>query len=90
MKALGIVRNMDELGRIVIPMEVRRQNGWREGQPFEMFMDGDQLVVKAFRNSHKAVIAVEMIEHLRDKAKENGDRESLDMLDRVIELIKKE
>lgn len=53
MKALGIVRNMDQLGRLVIPKEVRRSHGWEPGQPMEMFLDGDRLVVQAYRNDEK-------------------------------------
>jgi len=90
MKALGIVRKMDELGRIVIPAEIRKRNGWKEGQPLEMFIDGDQLILEGYGIDHKAIVAAEMIDHLRDKAKQNGDRESLDMLDRVMDLVQKE
>lgn len=48
MKALGIVRDIDKLGRVVIPKEVRKTQGWDEGQPMEMFMDGDALVIKPY------------------------------------------
>ena len=39
MKALGIVRRLDELGRVVIPIEIRRSMGVSEGSPLEMFVD---------------------------------------------------
>lgn len=39
MKATGIVRRIDDLGRIVIPKEIRRTMGVREGDPLEMFID---------------------------------------------------
>lgn len=46
---LGIVRKIDDLGRIVIPKEVRRQQGWKTGQPLEMFATRDgALVAKAY------------------------------------------
>lgn len=48
MKALGIVRKIDDLGRIVIPKEVRKSQGWEDFQPMEMFMDGDKLVIQAY------------------------------------------
>lgn len=38
MKATGIVRRIDELGRVVIPKEVRRTMGIREGDPLEIYM----------------------------------------------------
>lgn len=39
MKATGIIRRMDDLGRVVIPKEIRRTMGVREGDPLEMFVD---------------------------------------------------
>ena len=39
MKASGIVRRLDDLGRIVIPIEIRRSMGVSEGSPLEMFID---------------------------------------------------
>ena len=39
MRATGIVRRLDDLGRIVIPKELRRNMGVREGTPLEMFVD---------------------------------------------------
>ena len=40
MKATGIVRRIDELGRVVIPKEIRRTLRIREGDPLELFCDG--------------------------------------------------
>lgn len=39
MKSIGIVRLVDDLGRIVIPMELRRVMGINEGDPLEIFVD---------------------------------------------------
>ena len=39
MKATGIVRRTDELGRVVIPKEIRRQVGIRDGEPLEIYLD---------------------------------------------------
>lgn len=39
MKATGIVRRIDDLGRVVIPKEIRRSLGIREGDPLEIFTD---------------------------------------------------
>lgn len=39
MKATGIIRRIDDLGRIVIPKEIRRTMRIREGDPFEIFLD---------------------------------------------------
>lgn len=39
MKATGIVRRIDDLGRVVVPKEIRRTLGIREGDPLEIFLD---------------------------------------------------
>jgi AbrB family transcriptional regulator (stage V sporulation protein T) len=45
MKATGIVRRIDDLGRVVIPKEIRRTMRIREGDPLEIFTDADGEVV---------------------------------------------
>ena len=45
MKATGIVRRIDDLGRVVIPKEIRRTMRIREGDPLEIFTNGDGGVV---------------------------------------------
>lgn len=45
MRATGIVRRIDELGRIVIPIEIRRTMNIREGDPLEIFVDRDGEVI---------------------------------------------
>ena len=46
MKATGIVRRIDDLGRVVIPKEIRRTMRIREGDPLEIFTNGDGVVFK--------------------------------------------
>jgi len=48
MKATGIVRRIDELGRIVIPKEIRKVLRIREGDPIEIFTDSDGIVLKKY------------------------------------------
>ena len=50
MKATGIVRRIDDLGRIVVPKEIRRTLRIREGDALEIFTDQDR-GRKNFRNS---------------------------------------
>lgn len=45
MKATGIVRRIDDLGRVVIPKEIRRTMRIREGDPLEIFVDRDGEVI---------------------------------------------
>lgn len=39
MRTTGIVRRTDELGRVVIPKEIRKQLGIRDGEPLEIYLD---------------------------------------------------
>ena len=45
MKATGIVRRIDDLGRVVIPKEIRRTMRIREGDPLEIYTDRDGEVI---------------------------------------------
>jgi AbrB family transcriptional regulator, stage V sporulation protein T len=45
MKATGIVRRIDDLGRVVIPKEIRRTMRIREGEPLEIFVDREGEVI---------------------------------------------
>ena len=44
MKATGIVRRIDDLGRVVIPKDIRRTIGIHEGEPLEIFIEGKDTV----------------------------------------------
>ena len=48
MKATGVVRRIDDLGRIVIPKEIRRNLRVRDGESLEIFVDGESIVLKKF------------------------------------------
>jgi len=48
MKATGIVRKVDELGRIVLPIELRRTLDISEKDSLEIYMDGSSIVLKKY------------------------------------------
>lgn len=48
MKATGIIRRIDDLGRVVIPKEVRRTLKIKEGDPLEIFLDRDCVCFKKY------------------------------------------
>ena len=45
MRATGIVRRLDDLGRLVIPEEIRRELGWKEGNPLELYFDRENKAI---------------------------------------------
>ncbi len=48
MKSLGVVRRIDELGRIVLPKEIRRNLGIRDGENLEIFVEDQTIVLKKY------------------------------------------
>lgn len=51
MKATGIVRKVDELGRIVLPIELRRTLGIAEKDSLEIYVSGETIVLKKYQSS---------------------------------------
>ena len=51
MRATGIVRKIDDLGRVVIPREIRKQFGIEEGDPFEIFVNKDEIILRRYEVS---------------------------------------
>lgn len=49
MKSTGIVRKVDELGRIVLPIELRRTLDISLKDSLEIFVDGDRIVLKKYQ-----------------------------------------
>ena len=49
MKPTGIVRKLDELGRVVIPIELRRTLGIGEKDPVEIYVDGERVILKKYQ-----------------------------------------
>lgn len=48
MKSTGIVRRVDELGRVVIPIELRRTLDIEEKDALEIFVDGESIILKKY------------------------------------------
>lgn len=50
MKSTGVVKKIDELGRVVLPKDIRKPMGIEAGDPIEFFIDGDRIVLKKFQS----------------------------------------
>ena len=48
MKSTGIVRNIDELGRVVVPKELRRKLGIANTDPVEIYVEEDKIILKKY------------------------------------------
>lgn len=51
MKSTGIVRKVDELGRVVIPIELRRTLDIAEKDSLEIYVDNDRIILKKYKPS---------------------------------------
>ena len=53
MKATGIIRRIDDLGRVVIPKEIRRNCNIREGDPLEIFLQDGTVVLRKYNPNYR-------------------------------------
>ncbi|MEC0259349.1 AbrB/MazE/SpoVT family DNA-binding domain-containing protein [Paenibacillus lautus] len=69
MKSIGIVRQVDELGRIVIPIELRRVMGMNEGDPVEFFIDdqANRLMFRKYQSGCLFCDSMESISYFRGR-----------------------
>ncbi|KGE20039.1 AbrB/MazE/SpoVT family DNA-binding domain-containing protein [Paenibacillus wynnii] len=67
MKSTGIVRRIDELGRVVLPKELRRTLGIAPLDPLEVFVDGDKIVLKKYTPGCTLCGSIEELKHLSGK-----------------------
>lgn len=68
MIATGIVRRIDDLGRVVIPKEIRNQMGIRENTPLEFFRSADGLILRKYSTMDEVGEAIKTLtEWVSDK-----------------------
>lgn len=60
MKSTGIVRKIDQLGRVVIPKELRRTLDLNESDPMEILVDGDKVVLRKYEANRACYITGEV------------------------------
>lgn len=77
MKATGIIRRVDDLGRIVLPKEIRRKVGITEGTPMEIFTDSDRIVLKKYNTSEELINLVSVLEEAVDNSVDDLEGEKV-------------
>lgn len=60
MKSTGVVRKVDGLGRIVIPIELRRNLKIDVEDPLEIFVDGDKIILQKYKSKMECAITGEI------------------------------
>lgn len=92
MKSTGIVRRIDELGRVVIPKEQRRTLHIKEGDPLELFVDGDFVCFKKYNTTTE--LFKDTLDDLTDLLNEGevssclNDEEKV-LIKSIVDLLKK-
>lgn len=85
MKSTGIVRKVDDLGRVVIPKELRRTLGIDEKDPLEIYMDDGKIILKKYQpNTEKD----EVVSSLKKMAASAKNPNVLETIERAIKLIR--
>lgn len=56
MKSTGIVRKVDELGRVVLPIELRRTMDIDKGDPMEIYVEGSSIILRKFESQGTCVV----------------------------------
>jgi len=67
MKSTGIVRKVDELGRIVIPIELRRTLGIEEKDALEIYVDNEKIILKKYEPACVFCGSADDVSHFRSK-----------------------
>jgi AbrB family transcriptional regulator, transcriptional pleiotropic regulator of transition state genes len=68
LKSTGIVRKVDELGRVVIPVELRKVLAIQEKDPVEIFVNGNQIILKKYRPHNECVVTSEVTSQNKEYA----------------------
>ncbi|MFF2793499.1 AbrB/MazE/SpoVT family DNA-binding domain-containing protein [Lysinibacillus xylanilyticus] len=60
MKSTGMIRKVDDLGRVVVPKELRRTLGIDNQDPLEIFINGDQIILKKYKPNMACAVTGEV------------------------------
>ncbi|UDW09534.1 AbrB/MazE/SpoVT family DNA-binding domain-containing protein (plasmid) [Bacillus cereus] len=60
MKATGVTRKVDELGRVVLPKELRNTLGIKEKSPLEIFVEGEDIILQKYQPGPVCVLTGEV------------------------------
>ena len=83
----GIVRRVDDLGRVVIPKEIRRARGWEEGAPIEIITDGNEVILRLYGDNQRLE---DLLNELIGQMEERGLDDKENLLRKMMEELKEE
>jgi transcriptional pleiotropic regulator of transition state genes len=65
MKSIGIVRKIDQLGRLVLPIELRNSMELPEGAPMEIYTDNNTIIIKKYQPGCVFCNSLDGVEHFK-------------------------
>lgn len=83
----GIIRRFDDLGRIVIPKEIRRARGWEEGAPIEIVPHGEDVILRPYGDNQRLE---DLFNELIGQMEERGLDDKENLLRKMMEELKEE
>lgn len=83
MKSTGVVRKIDDLGRVVLPKELRRTMGIESGDPLEVYVDGDKIILKKYIPNAELQSVKKGLKNMDNLSK----KERNEIIDRTIKII---
>lgn len=66
MKSTGVSRKLDDMGRIVIPSELRKSLGISTGTSIEIFVDEDKITLRKFTSNRSCVVTGDVLPENRE------------------------
>lgn len=89
-KATGYIRKIDKLGRVVIPAQIRKENGWTEGTQLEILSSSEGILLKEFFSLSGRNQTVKKFESIVSSLTDLEQQEVLDQLNHFIDSKKKD
>jgi AbrB family looped-hinge helix DNA binding protein len=89
-KATGYIRKIDKLGRVVLPAQIRKENGWTEGTQLEILTTPEGIVLKEFFSAGGRKQAVKKFESIVSSLTDLESEEVLEQVNKYIESKKKD
>lgn len=85
MKATGIVRKVDDLGRVVLPIELRRNLGIGIGDPLEIYTENDAIILKRYNVVDDVVSVAERLKKMVEA--ESNPKARLELLKTIGDIL---
>lgn len=67
MKTTGVTRPLDKMGRVVLPIELRKTLDLPSGTPIEIYVEGDKIILHKYQNTCEFCGSSEHISEFKDK-----------------------